>query len=182
MNYILKKLYQKFYMHFGGNEAKIRLARKDGVKIGDGCTILGTPHWGSEPFLIEIGNNVRITSGVQFVNHDGGIHVLRREWSSEFEAIPEADLFGRIKVGNNVFIGIKTIILPGVTIGDNVIIGAGSIVTKDIPSNCVAAGVPARVTRKLEDYYKKNRDRIDKTKNMDSKQKKEYLEEHYSGS
>ena len=54
-----------------------------------------------------------------------------------------------IKVGNNVWIGAGVTVLPGVTIGDNVTIGAGSIVNRDIPSNCVAAGVPCRVIREL---------------------------------
>ena len=55
---------------------------------------------------------------------------------------------GEVKIGKNVWIGDKASIL-GVTIGDNVIIGSGSIVTRDIPSNSMAAGVPARVIKKL---------------------------------
>ena len=56
---------------------------------------------------------------------------------------------GEIRIGRNVWIGDKVSIFGGVTIGDNVIIGAGSIVTHDIPSNCMAAGVPARIVNKL---------------------------------
>jgi len=56
---------------------------------------------------------------------------------------------GEIRIGNNVWIGDKVTILAGVTIGDNVIIGANSVVTHDLPNNCVAAGVPARVLKKL---------------------------------
>lgn len=63
---------------------------------------------------------------------------------------------GCIKVGNNCFIGHSVIILPGVTIGDNVIIGAGSIVTRDIPSDSVVAGIPAKVVCSLDGYYEKN--------------------------
>ena len=55
-----------------------------------------------------------------------------------------------IKVGNNVWIGGNVVVLPGVTIGDNVVIGAGSVVTKDIPSNVVAFGNPCRVIREIE--------------------------------
>lgn len=55
-----------------------------------------------------------------------------------------------IKIGDRVFVGIGAIILAGVTIGDDVIIGAGSVVTRDIPSNSVAVGVPARVIKKLD--------------------------------
>ncbi len=62
----------------------------------------------------------------------------RKEW-----ALPVA-------VGNNVWIGGAVTILPGVTIGDNVTIGAGSVVVRDIPSNCVAVGNPCKVVRKLD--------------------------------
>lgn len=58
--------------------------------------------------------------------------------------LKNADFFGRIQIGNNVFIGMRALILKGVTIGDNVVIGAGSVVTKKIPSNSVYAGIPAR--------------------------------------
>ena len=55
-----------------------------------------------------------------------------------------------IKVGNNVWIGGNVIVLPGVTIGNNTIIGAGSVVTKNIPSNVVAVGNPCRVIKQLQ--------------------------------
>ncbi len=61
----------------------------------------------------------------------------------------------KVKIGNYVFIGENTVILPGVTIGDRVIIGSGSIVTKDIPDNSVAVGNPARVISDLDAYLNK---------------------------
>lgn len=60
-----------------------------------------------------------------------------------------------IKIGNNIYFGTNVIILKGVTIGDNCIIAAGSIITKDIPANSVAAGIPAKVICSLSNYYKK---------------------------
>lgn len=57
---------------------------------------------------------------------------------------------GEIKIGCNVWLGDKVSIFGGVTIGDNVTIGAGSIVTKDIPGNCIAAGVPAKIVKELK--------------------------------
>lgn len=54
-----------------------------------------------------------------------------------------------VVIGNDVWIGANCTILPGVTIGNNVVIAAGAVVTKDLPSNCIATGVPARVTRQL---------------------------------
>ena len=63
------------------------------------------------------------------------------------------DCFGRVSIGNNVFIGTDVIIMKGVTIGDNCVIGAGAVVTKNIPSGSVACGVPARVIGTVQDYY-----------------------------
>ena len=60
-----------------------------------------------------------------------------------------------MKIGNNVFIGMNTTILKGTTIGDNVIIGAGSVVSKSIPNNCVAVGNRCRVIMTLEEYHQK---------------------------
>ena len=69
-----------------------------------------------------------------------------------------------VRIGNNVWIGSNVVILPGITIGDNSVIGAGSVVTHDIPENVVAVGNPCGVLRKIDErdkeYYYKNR-RID---------------------
>lgn len=177
---VFGSLYERIVCHFGGNEARINISRKKGVKIGSGCLIGDMPIWGSEPYLIELGDNVKITSGVKFVNHDGGVHVLRNEWSDKHAALPEADIFGIIKIGNNVFIGIGVTIMPGVTIGDNVIIGAGSIVTRDIPSNSVAAGIPAKVIRTIEEYYEKNNTKILMTKNLNANEKEKELKKIFN--
>ena len=70
------------------------------------------------------------------------------------EKYPEIDIIKPIIIGDNVYIGYEAVILPGVTIGNNVVIGARSVVTKDVPSNCVAVGSPARVIKSLNDYEK----------------------------
>lgn len=62
---------------------------------------------------------------------------------------------GRVTIGNNVSFGQNVMVLKGVTIGDNCFIGAGSIVTKDIPANSIAVGAPCKVVMSLEDYYQK---------------------------
>ena len=66
-----------------------------------------------------------------------------------------------VRIGRNCWIGAGALIMPGVTIGDNVVIGAGSVVTKDIPSNVVAVGNPCRVLREVNEhdriYYYKDR-------------------------
>ncbi len=128
----------------------VAYARSLGVTVGDGVRIIGMDDrtFGSEPFLVSIGDHVTVTGQVQFITHDGGVWVFR---NSE----PDIQCFRPICVGSNVFIGLRSLILPGVTIGDNVVIGAGSIVNRDVPSNSVAAGVPARVVGTVEAYREK---------------------------
>ncbi len=103
------------------------------------------------PGLITVGDNVSITADVSILTHDFCSSVFRQKYN---DYLP-----GRSKVviGNNVYIGQKAMILRGVTIGDNVIIGAGAIVTKDIPSDSVVAGIPARVICTLDEYYQKRK-------------------------
>ena len=160
----------------------VNLARKSGVRFTgkpgeEKCFILSDPSimFGSEPYLITIGKNVEITAGVRFITHDGGIWSLR----NVDEKYKDLDAFGPINVGNNVFIGNNAIILPGVTIGDNVVIGAGAIVTRDIPSNSVAAGVPAKVIKTLEEYGEKalTKEGTLKTKGLSSAEKKAKIRE-----
>jgi acetyltransferase-like isoleucine patch superfamily enzyme len=122
--------------------------RQFGVKFGKNVRITGIPSFGSEPYLISIGDNVTITQEVTFINHDGGISLFRNKY-------PGIDLIKPITIGNNVFIGARTTILPGVNIGNWVIVGAGSLVTTDIPDNTVIGGVPARVLRSLDEYEEK---------------------------
>lgn len=126
--------------------------------------------FGSEPYLITIGNNVRITNGVKFVTHDGGIWTLRKNGILE-----NGDIFGRITIGDNTHIGSNFIIMPGVNIGKNCIIGCGSIVTKDIPDNSVVVGIPARVIKSIDDYLEDNKKNIVFTKHMSKMEKREYL-------
>jgi len=128
----------------------VSYARSIGVNIGQNVKFYGASvgMFGSEPWLITIGDNVHIVSGCNFITHDGGVLILRDKY-------PSLELTNRISIGNNVYIGLNSTILPGVTIEDNVIIGAGSVVSRDIPSNSVAAGVPAKVIKSLEDYLKK---------------------------
>jgi acetyltransferase-like isoleucine patch superfamily enzyme len=167
---------KKLIVLVGSNKTKLRYAMKAGVKIGSGCTIVGNVDWGSEPYLIEIGNNVRIANSCLFVTHDGGMHVLRNK-----DQLPYADLFGKIKVGNNVLIGIRSIIMPGVTIGNNVVIGAGSVVTRNIPDNTVACGVPAHPIKTLDEYYEKAKVTSVPTNGMSAKDKRAYLIDMFGG-
>lgn len=167
----LGELCRKLIKHCLTNEQYIKMLRKDGVNIGDRCVIWKNVVFGSEPYLISIGNHCRITDGVRFVTHDGGLWVIRE--TERFN--PEGrhlDLLKEITVGDNVHIGWNTIIMPGVHIGSNVVIGCGAVVTKDIPSDSVAAGVPARVIEDLDTYFQKNKSGIIDTTNMSAEDKR----------
>ena len=94
----------------------------------------------ADPELISIGNNVKIASGVIFVNHDI-LHNLFNCMEKTTVFKPYEDC---IKIGDNVMLGANAMILPGVSIGSNVVVAAGSIVTKDLPNNGVYGGCPAK--------------------------------------
>jgi len=125
-----------------------------GLKIGTGCKIYGYPNFGSEPHLITLGKNVIITNGVKFVTHDGGRVVVVNAFHDE-----DIVTYGTIVIEDNCFIGINSIIMPRVTIGTNSIVGAGSIVTKNVPPNSVVAGIPAKFICTLDEYYNKMKNR-----------------------
>ena len=144
MKAILRRLYLLIgSLRFGG----VWCARKQGVRIGNNCRIY-TTSFGSEPFLISIGDHVTITSGVKLLTHDGATWLIRDAKGRRYK-------FGRIEIGNHVFIGVNTIVMPGVTIGDRVIVAAGSVVTKSIESNSVYGGNPARRICSYDDYESK---------------------------
>ncbi len=149
---LCKRIVSAFYNRYLILRDPVRYARRVGVKVGKNVHFYGmTPGmFGSEPWLISIGDNVHIVSGCNFINHDGGVLILRHRQ-------PDLEITKPIRIGSNVYIGINCTILPGVTIGDNVIIGAGAIVTRDIPSGSVAAGIPARVIKPLEAYFEQTK-------------------------
>lgn len=143
------------------------------MKIGKNCIIDKTAEFGTEPYLISMGDNVRITKGVRFITHDRSLWVPKNLGLVD----KKADFFGKIVIGNNVNIGWDAIIMPGVQIGDNCIIAAGAIVTKNIPDNSVAVGMPAKVLESVQEYADKKRNSCVLTKNMTSEEKKAYLEQ-----
>lgn len=171
---LFKRIKKLYLLKFGTTKKIIDYWRTKGVKIGDNCVIYGNVNFGSEPFLVKVGDNVKITSNVNFITHDGGVHTIRHKY---FEY--DADLFGNIEVGNNVFIGYNVLILPGVKIGDNCIVGAGSIVTKNIQNNSVYAGVPAKFICTIDRYYEKNKKKLEYTKRLTQLEKETYLKEKY---
>lgn len=128
----------------------VQYARSIGTKVGEKCRFVTFPDLGSEPWLIEIGNHVELSGNVTFITHDGATWLFRDE-----EKYKNVLKFGKIIIHDNCFIGMGTHILPGIEIGPNSIIGAGSVVTKSIPENSIYAGNPAHFICKLDDYKKK---------------------------
>lgn len=146
---LIKKVFRRIGNWFFKGD-HIKYAKRLGVSVGEGSRFVDNPEWGTEPYLITIGKHVLISGQVAFINHDGSTWLFR-------ESGPYKDTykFGPITIGDNCFIGFRSIILPNVNIGNDCIIAAGSIVNKDVPSGEVWGGVPARFISKTEDYAQK---------------------------
>lgn len=121
-----------------------------GVSYGKHCRFVDNPDWGSEPYLIKIGNHVLISGQVAFLTHDGATFLFREE--GKYKNVLK---FGTIEIGDNTFVGYRSIIMPNVKIGSNVIIAAGAVVSKNIPDGEVWGGVPAKFICKTADYAEK---------------------------
>lgn len=147
-----------------------------GLKLNKGAVLRNGIDFGSEPFLIEIGENSRISSNVSFITHSGGQMIMRKVKGYE-----DVRIFGRIKIGENTFVGAHAIITHNVQIGNNCIIGSGSIVSSSVPDNCVYAGVPAKFICTVEEYYeKKKSESVDYPRELEADRPKldAYIKEH----
>lgn len=145
-------------------------ARAIGVTLGEGCRLIDVS-FSTEPYLVTLGDRVSATA-TRFETHDGGVWVFR-------DTQPDLDRIAPITVGDNVFIGYGTVILPGARIGSNVVIGAGAVVSGTIPDNCVAAGVPARVIAPLDTYRARVMAQAQSTKPLSPAAKRAALRERF---
>lgn len=135
---IWRNLYKKAY---------VEICKQRGMKVGIDVIFIEAPAFGSEPYLIEIGDRTKITAGCTFINHDGAMYTIR-----SMEKYADARNFGRIKIGKNCFVGNNCTFLPGSQMGDNCILGAGSVLNSSMPHNSVFAGVPAKFICTIEEY------------------------------
>lgn len=135
----------KDFLNLLRGEPNLKKLKKNGLTVGEnfyyGTRCFFDP---SHTFLISIGNNVTFSTRVHILAHDASTKKI----NGYTKILP-------VKIEDNVFVGANVTILPGVTIGNNSIIGAGSVVTKNIPSNVVAAGNPCNVITTLDVYKEK---------------------------
>lgn len=147
---VINKILSIYYRSSG--ERLLSYYKCGGVKIGEGTQIFEPKNIlvdTSRPELIEIGKHVFLHGGTTILTHDWA------SWcfvESDYEFYPS---HAKVKIGDNVWLGRNVTICKGVTIGNNCIIGIGSVVTKDIPANSIAVGVPAKVVGSYADYMKR---------------------------
>lgn len=169
----LRKIYRILYKKVIGNINPLKYAQKIGVNMKGKVYLTGEVLWGTEPWIITLGDNVHISDGVRFLTHDGGARLFR-------ERVPDLEVTKPIKIGNNVFIGNCAILLPGVSVGNNVVVGAGSVITHDIPDNTVIAGVPAKVIESYEEYFHKLTKKSIHLGNLSAEEKNRAMQEYYN--
>lgn len=167
---IFKKIFSKIYAQID----HVGYAKHIGVNMGSNINIYGNPYsmFGTEPWCITLGNNVHITREVLFITHDGGTLLYRNQF-------PDLEITKPITIGNDVYIGVRTILMPGVNIGNNCIIAAGSIVTKDVADNSVYGGVPAKFIKHSDDYLKGIKEKSLGLGYLKGKEKDDALKRHF---
>lgn len=149
-----------FYPNTYCSDAYVAYLRKNGISIGEGTWFVRPKNTSVDvqnANFVEIGENVCITDGVTILAHDWSYSVLARFYG-------DAPAKQRVThIGNNVFIGTHAIILMGADIGDNVIVGAGSVVSGHVEGNSVYAGNPAKKICSLEEHYNKLKNSFEKS-------------------
>lgn len=144
---IIHKLKRSYILNKYDDFTIAAFFRQQGAEIGQ-HNRLEIRSMGTEPYLVTIGSHCTVAPNVSFVTHDGGVWIFTEE-------IPDLQKFGPIKILDNCFIGMGSVIMANVTIGPNAIVGAGSIVTRDVPANTIVAGNPARPVSSIETYREK---------------------------
>lgn len=158
---MIKQIVKKIiYRERSSGNAYIDYCRRGGATIGKNVTVYNARNTTIDETSLQhifIGDNTQITAGVIVLAHDYSYSVL-------------GNIFGELPrqqrdtvIGKNVFIGMNSVILMGAKIGDNVIVGAGSVVSGSIPSNSVCAGNPAKVICSLEQFLDKSRVRFEES-------------------
>lgn len=146
-----------------------------GVRLGKNVKFYGMKPgmFSTEPWLITIGDDCYITANCQFITHDGGTLILRKE-------IPDLEITAPISIGNDVYIGLNSTILPGTKIGNRCIIGASSVVKGEFPDNSVIAGVPARRIKSVDEYLEQIKGKSLHVGHLNAREKELALKKHFN--
>jgi len=153
-------------LHKDTMKYRIKRFRLLGANIGQNVRAF-SKIGGAEPYLINVGDNVTVAPGVSFITHDNSAIKLN---------LGATDFVGAITIGNNCFVGMNTILMPGVTIADNCIIGAGSVVTKSVMTpGTIVAGNPAKEVGTVEKLKAKNIDKCFCFKDLSYGEKKKMI-------
>lgn len=147
---LLRKLY--FYC-IPSSTQRVKYIYKHNVFDACGDNLFFQPRkLPADPKYIRFHNNVVVAADVTFVTHDV-IYIMMRNMGVQ----PVAQHMDCIEVMDNVFIGLGSIIMPGVRIGSNSIVAAGSIVTKDVPPNSIVGGNPAKIIGSFDTFFQKRK-------------------------
>lgn len=136
-------LYRRFCRPDGNEWAEFHRARGTFHSMGEHCSIQLDANL-TDPKYLRLGSNVRLSSCTVF-GHDGSVNMLNRAYGLKLDRV------GKVDIRDNVYVGYRAVVLPGVTIGPDAIVAAGALVTRDVPPGTVVAGVPAKVVGTVEE-------------------------------
>lgn len=142
--FLLRNIYNVHWIHIlSSGKMRPAILKFCGAKVGKHVTLGPFVYWDPHLELLEIGDNVLVSPHVSFIFHKRDLREMR--YGKLYNTIPH--IYKPIKLSKNCTIGTRAMILPGVTIGEGACIGAGALVTKDVPAWSVVVGSPAKVIK-----------------------------------